>query len=70
MWTKEEMKYIVKVWDEATLDDICDKFEVSKSQIMYIVTQLRKNGIKLAKKHVTGRLQALIDEVKRDLKIR
>lgn len=68
MWTKSELIKIKTLWDTGTVEEICLQTGVRKPQLMYIVHQMRKAGMKLAKKHCVGRLQNLIREVMAETK--
>lgn len=70
MWTKEQIKKIVAIWDTTSKEDVAKALEVKPEQVQYIVTALRASGIKLARKHRGGYMKNLIEEVKKDLKIK
>lgn len=68
MWTLEEIRLIKSVWDNKSVNDIAEQIGVLPQQIQYIATQMRKEGIKLPRKHVVGRTRGLIQEYARSLK--
>lgn len=63
MWTKQEIKKILSLWDSSTPEELAESFNVKKTQLMYIILKMRQAGIKLAKKHKNGYLSNLIQEV-------
>ncbi len=66
-WTKEDLKMVVRMWDDNTLVQIAEKLGREKSSIQQIATVMRKNGIKIARKRKNGYLALLINEVKEEL---
>jgi hypothetical protein len=63
LWTKEEIKTVLKLWGENTTDQIAQQLGRKKDQISYIANQIRRAGHKLPKKRTIGRLQGMIKEV-------
>jgi len=61
-WTKEEIKKLVKVWDTHTIDEVAQELKLDRQQVQYMVNEIRKAGVPLAKKHRKGYLQNLIKE--------
>ena len=51
------------------MQDICKQMGMKPMQVSYLASSMRKEGIKLPKKHTIGKLRSLIQEVKKDLKI-
>lgn len=67
MWTKEEIKLVNSLWATTTTHELCKKLGVDNQQLNYMVAEMRKAGLVLAKKHKKGNLQALIKEVMSEL---
>jgi hypothetical protein len=62
-WTKDEIKKLAKVWESKTMDELAEEFGVERTQLSYIVGEVRKEYPKLlTKKHSIGKLRALIIE--------
>lgn len=68
MWKKEEIRELFLVWDKYTLDELAEQLGVTRKQIVYITTIMRKNGFNLPKKSQRGYLQSLLKEVRDELK--
>lgn len=67
MWTMKELRIIKDQWSSKSVDDIAEELGVKKQQIQYIVTLMRKEGIKLPHKHWKGVTSNLIKEFARSL---
>lgn len=63
MWTKENVKKLFSLWDTHTMAQISSEMGLEQKQVNYMAHNLRQKGFPLAKKHVVGQLQALLDEV-------
>jgi len=63
MWTKDELKQVVELWDKISAKDLCIKLNVKYQQLTYIVKEMRKAGLILNKKHINGHVQSLIKEM-------
>lgn len=63
MWVKDEIKKIHGLWNSATTKEICERLNVDRAQLGYIVLQMRRAGFNLPKKHENGKLQGLLKEV-------
>lgn len=62
-WTKEDIKKIVKLWENNTTEEIADEIGIDKSQVYYIAYEIRKIYPKLVqRKSIRGRLRNLITE--------
>lgn len=68
LWTKDELKQLVRLWDDKTTDELAEEFGVQKHSIYYIAKEFRKHGYKLPKKHHVGKTGSLIQEVIKELK--
>lgn len=68
MWTKDDIKTVLKLWDTENSDYICKKLDISYMQLQYITKEIRKAGIPIAKKHSKGNLQGLLKEIKAEIK--
>lgn len=63
MWTKDELKKIMKTWESSTIEEIAEEIGVKKHNIQGVVSKLRKHGAKLPFKHRVGYLDSLVKEV-------
>jgi len=64
MWTKDDLKLVLKLWESKTTDEIAAELGVVPQMIHYVAKQIRLVDPKaLPKKHRIGELQALIRDV-------
>lgn len=70
MWTKDEVKSLYTLWEDTSIEDLADKLKVEVSQIRTMAGAMRKKGFKLAHKRKNGYIQSLLDEVKKELKLK
>ena len=63
MYTKEEVRKVQALWNTKTASEICKELGVDKSQLGYLVAQMKKAGMILSRKHITGSLNTLIKEI-------
>lgn len=70
MYTKEELRLIIEMWNEHSIDEIASKVKVKKTSISSIAKKLRVNGFPLHKKHRNGVMDGLIKELKAEYKIK
>lgn len=63
MWTKDDVKTVAKLWNSATVKELCDKLNVEYQQLNYIAKEMRKAGFDLPKKHSKGYVNSLLKEV-------
>ena len=68
LWTKDELKQVIRLWDSKTKMELAAEIGVTKENLNYIATQLRNAGVKLARKSTRGYLQGLIHEAVKELK--
>lgn len=68
LWTKDEIKKVIKMWDDKNPDELAHDLKVERVQVMYIASVIRKAGYRLAKKHKKGYIHALIKEAISELK--
>lgn len=66
MWTKDEAKKVLRLWSSKTREEVAKEIGVSELQLYNIVTQLRKAGFNLPKKHRNGHLRNLLEEMAND----
>ncbi len=69
MWTKENVKALLALWDTKTMLEIANELGLEQKQVNYMASNLRKKGFPLAQKRTTGKLQTLLDEVAGELGI-
>lgn len=69
-WTKEEIKTVVRLWDDISQRDLADELGVTEIQLMYVVRSIRNFGYKLTKKRRTGTLRSLIGEAVEELSLK
>lgn len=69
MWTKDEIRTLVEIWESSTLEEISEKMGVDIPRIKALAARLRKFGWPLAQKHKRGVSGNLIREVAAELGI-
>lgn len=69
-WTKDEMKTLFQLWESKDMDDIMDELNRSKEQIRTMRNRMVKMGFDLPQKHRVNYIQNLLNEVKKELKIK
>lgn len=68
MWTKEEIKKFIKLWDSCTKDELAEELGISRAQVGSMAGRIRKTGFFLSKKSNRGIVGALILEAIKELK--
>lgn len=70
-WSKDEVKALIKMWPDSTMEQICAALDRPAGGVGRIVHFLRKMGIKLARKGNFGhpKLKDTIIEVLEELKM-
>jgi len=63
LWTKEELKTFINIWESCTATELAIQFGVSNATILAIASKFRKEGYPLTKKRQNGNLNGLIKEV-------
>lgn len=69
MWTKENVKKLLEIWESKTIVEVAVETGLSYKQVNYMAQALRNKGFKLSKKRIAGKLQSLLDEVAGELGI-
>ena len=67
MWTKDDVRKIHKLWTSKTVAEICDEMSIRPEQLTYIITQMRKAGIEVPRKHRNGHMRNLLEELAHEL---
>lgn len=67
VWTLKEIEQIHKLWDSSTPEEVAEAINVPVVKVRYIVSEMRKEGIKLIKKYTRGTTRSLIKEYKASL---
>lgn len=62
-FTKENIREVMDLWESKTTDQIAEKLGVNRNSITYIANIIRKEGVRLPKKHRVGYIRGLIKEV-------
>ena len=70
LWTKEEVKRLYTLWDKINMEEMCEELGLEAKNIRYMATQMRKNGFNLQRKKKNGRLMSMLQDVKKELKIK
>lgn len=70
MWTKENIKTLMKLWEAETVEGIGEKMNLNKTQVQYMANNIRKMGYPLAKKHNISQTKALVEETMKELGIK
>ncbi len=50
MWTKQDIKKVMTLWDETSPQDLCETLNRNKGQILYIARIIRKEGFPLSRR--------------------
>lgn len=69
-WTKEDMKKLILLWEEKSLEDLGEEIGRTRAQILDMARKMRKENINLPVKKKKGVINGLILEVKKELKIK
>lgn len=70
LWTKEEIKLLYTLWNTMNMEELCEEIGVEPKNIRYMSTQMRKYGFNLQRKKRNGTLMSMLQDVKRELKIK
>ena len=62
LFTKNEIKTIVTLWEDSTTEQICNKVGRNKTSVMYIIKKARSLGVDLPKKRKIGITDNLVKE--------
>ena len=71
-WDKEEVKKLIKMWPDSTVEEICTALDRPASGVQNIVYSLRKLGVDMPRKGGFGdrpKLKEIIREVLDELKL-
>lgn len=68
MWTKDEIRTVVTLWESNTVESICEAMNITSFQLHYIAKKLRDNGIKLTRKRKRSNVDLIIKELVDKLK--
>jgi DNA-binding MarR family transcriptional regulator len=63
MWTKQEIKEVIKLWESSNLNDISEHLNLTISQVQSMAKQIRKAGFNLPKKSKVSTAQKMVKEV-------
>lgn len=66
-WTKEEIKKLINIWNNKTLEEICYELSRTKTQILSMTNQIKKEGYKLQIKRKNKVRNKMIKEVLNEL---
>lgn len=67
MWTKEELRTILLLWDQISFSELAEKLDITHFQLHYMVKKMNKNGFNLQRKRNIGRLDSMLKELKAEL---
>lgn len=68
-WTKEEIKILVQIWNDHTMEEICKTLDRTPSGVGNIVHALRKMGVKMNPKRIPSgpvlkdKIKEVLDEL-------
>lgn len=65
-WTKEKLAQIIDFWEGNTILEISQKLDIPKKSVAYAASWIRKCGIPLSRKRVSGGIVGLINELKKE----
>lgn len=70
MWTKEEIKLLIKIWKDMNYEQIAEELGRDISQIKSLASMIRRSGYDLPKKwRVGGGRDQMIKEVLREMRL-
>ena len=69
MWTKEDIKTVVSLWETTTKGDLANKLGINESQLNTMVMRMRKAGLKLPHKRKNGQAEAFLLATLKELKL-
>jgi hypothetical protein len=67
LWTKDEVKKLIDLWEHSTVAEVCKALKRNKGQVLYMALQIRKSGYNLPKKIYPRRTNGMVKEVLREL---
>jgi hypothetical protein len=62
-WTKEDMRKVLELWENHSIEQIAEMLNRKKWQIAYIANAFKKAGYQLPRKNVKGLDYGLVKEV-------
>lgn len=68
MWTKEELKQVLALWEKISLGEIAEELGVTRQAVSATAVEFRKLGYKLPKKRREGHKLNLMKEVIKESK--
>lgn len=68
MWTKDEMRLLMDLWDSSNPEEIGEKIGVSRQKVNYMANVMRKAGVPLQLKYQRGTVSLMIKELIADNK--
>ena len=68
LFTKDEIKKIINLWEDKTVEELAEELSRAVSSICYIARRVRKNGYPLSQKRKNGTLDLMIKEVIKEIK--
>lgn len=69
MWTKDEIKRLLSIWEDSTLSEICEEMGLDQKQIGCLRYDLKQCGYTLTRKKAYGERRLMCAEVLRELKL-
>lgn len=63
LWTKDEIKKVIELWESKTTEEIADELRRPHLSIGYIAKKIRDCGYPLSKKRKAGTIMNLVKEV-------
>lgn len=68
LWTKDEIKQVINLWESKTCGEIADELGVKAFAVMAMARKIRLAGYPLPKKWKGGYLNTLVKEVVAEIK--
>ncbi|MCJ7804947.1 hypothetical protein MUP35_04435, partial [Patescibacteria group bacterium] len=62
-WTKDEISYILDLWQSKTIDELSNELDRKGNAILYMARKIRQLGYALPRKHRVKIIDNLIKEV-------
>lgn len=68
-FTKEEIRKVIKLWEDKTIEELAFELNRPKSSIGYLARKIRICGYKLPRKIKVGSLNFMIKDVIKEFKV-
>jgi len=70
MFTKQEAKSLLTLWNTNSKEEIAEKLNLTLDQVSYLTGQMKLAGFKLSRKHQKGHFIVMLAELKKEMSIK